>query len=342
MIQITGVYETENMWEKIADVLLDTLLDCVKLLPFLLAAYLLIEWLEHRAGDRFGAFLKRSGRLGPLIGGLLGLVPQCGFSVVCANFYAGGLVSMGTVIAVMLATSDEALPLLLTEGIGSGMQIAEILLLLATKLVIGVAAGFAVDAVSGVYRRRKALKTAPDAAKSEQAHVHAHTERECEGKEHEEHSEHGEHGHNHNTLCEHCGCEEQHGFVRGILLPALKHVGSIMLFIFAVTLALNAVVEFIGEDSLKSLLGGSALLQPVIAAIFGFIPNCAASVVITELYISGGLGFGAAVAGLCTGAGTGLLMLFRANRSIRQNLTIMGIMFAVASLSGIILQLITA
>ena len=115
-----------------------------------------------------------------------------------------------------------------------------------------------------------------------------------------------------------------------------------MLFIFAVTLALNAVVEFIGEDSLKSLLGGSALIQPVIAAIFGFIPNCAASVVITELYISGGLGFGAAVAGLCTGAGTGLLMLFRANRSIRQNLTIMGIVFAVASLSGIILQLITA
>lgn len=330
------------MWEKIADILLDTVLDCLKLLPFLLAAYLLIEWLEHRAGDRFGAFLKRSGRLGPLIGGLLGLVPQCGFSVVCANFYAGGLVSMGTVIAVMLATSDEALPLLLTEGIGNGMQIAEILLLLATKLVIGVAAGFAVDAVSSVYRRRKAPETAPDAAKSEEeheAHVHAHTERECEGREHEEYSEHG---HNHNTLCEHCGCEEQHGFVRGILLPALKHVGSIMLFIFAVTLALNAVVEFIGEDSLKSLLGGSALLQPVIAAIFGFIPNCAASVVITELYISGGLGFGAAVAGLCTGAGTGLLMLFRANRSIRQNLTIMGIMFAVASLSGIILQLITA
>ncbi len=330
------------MWEKIADVLLDTLLDCVKLLPFLLAAYLLIEWLEHRAGDRFGTFLKKSGRLGPLIGGLLGLVPQCGFSVVCANFYAGGLVSMGTVIAVMLATSDEALPLLLTEGIGNGMQIAEILLLLATKLVIGVAAGFAVDAVIGAYRRRKVLKTAPDAAKSEEeheAHVHAHTERECEGREHEEYSEHG---HNHNTLCEHCGCEEQHGFVRGILLPALKHVGSIMLFIFAVTLALNAVVEYIGEDSLKSLLGGSALLQPVIAAIFGFIPNCAASVVITELYISGGLGFGAAVAGLCTGAGTGLLMLFRANRSIRQNLTIMGIMFAVASLSGIILQLITA
>ncbi len=330
------------MWEKIADILLDTVLDCLKLLPFLLAAYLLIEWLEHRAGDRFGTFLKKSGRLGPLIGGLLGLVPQCGFSVVCANFYAGGLVSMGTVIAVMLATSDEALPLLLTEGIGNGMQIAEILLLLATKLVIGVAAGFAVDAVIGAYRRRKVLKTAPDAAKSEEeheAHVHAHTERECEGREHEEYSEHG---HNHNTLCEHCGCEEQHGFVRGILLPALKHVGSIMLFIFAVTLALNAVVEFIGEDSLKSLLGGSALLQPVIAAIFGFIPNCAASVVITELYISGGLGFGAAVAGLCTGAGTGLLMLFRANRSIRQNLTIMGIMFAVASLSGIILQLITA
>ena len=327
------------MWEKIADVLLDTLLDCVKLLPFLLAAYLLIEWLEHRAGDRFGTFLKKSGRLGPLIGGLLGLAPQCGFSVVCANFYAGGLVSMGTLIAVMLTTSDEALPLLLTEGLGNGIQIAEILLLLATKLVIGVAAGFAVDAVSSAYRRRKAPETAPDAAKSEEAHVHAHTERECEGREHEEHSEHG---HNHNTLCKHCGCEEQHGFVRGILLPALKHVGSIMLFIFAVTLALNAVVEFIGEDSLKSLLGGSALLQPVIAALFGFIPNCAASVVITELYISGGLGFGAAVAGLCTGAGTGLLMLFRANRSIRQNLTIMGIMFAVASLSGIILQLITA
>ena len=251
------------MWEKIADILLDTVLDCLKLLPFLLAAYLLIEWLEHRAGDRFGAFLKRSGRLGPLIGGLLGLVPQCGFSVVCANFYAGGLVSMGTVIAVMLATSDEALPLLLTEGIGNGMQIAEILLLLATKLVIGVAAGFAVDAVSSVYRRRKAPETAPDAAKSEEAHVHAHTEPECEGREHEEYSEHR---HNHNTLCEHCGCEEQHGFVRGILLPALKHVGSIMLFIFAVTLALNAVVEFIGEEArcFSPLSPRSSVLYPIV------------------------------------------------------------------------------
>ena len=124
-------------------------------LPFLLAAYLLIEWLEHRAGTVSVRF-EEIGRLGPLIGGLLGL-PQCGFSVVCANFMQAAL-SMGTVIAVMLATSDEALPLLLTEGIGNGMQIAEILLLLATKLVIGVAAGFAVDAVSSVYRAEKRRK----------------------------------------------------------------------------------------------------------------------------------------------------------------------------------------
>lgn len=285
------------MWDILLNVLLDTLLDSLKLLPFLFAAYLFIEWLEHKAGKRFESFLQRSGRLGPLIGGALGMVPQCGFSVLCANFYAGRIVSMGTVVAVMLATSDEALPLLLAEGGHSG----QILMLLGAKFVIGVVTGFIVDLA-------------------------------CRGRREQQVARH--------ELCEHCGCEGHVGFVRGILLPALRHVASIMLFIFLVTLALNVAVELIGKESFAALLGADTIFQPVIAAVFGFIPNCAASVVITELYISGGISFGSAVAGLCTGAGAGMLMLFKANKNLKENFIIAGILFAAACISGIVLQLV--
>lgn len=280
------------MW---LDVLLDTVLDCLKLLPFLLAAYLFIEWLEHKASGKFEAFLQRSGRLGPLIGGLLGMVPQCGFSVACANLYAGHIVSIGTVVAVMLATSDEAIPLLIAQG----GHAQDILLLLGVKLVIGVIAGFLVDLIFGRKQRQGS-----------------------------------------NDICAHCGCEHEHGFVKGILIPALKHVASIMLFLFLITLALNTVIFLIGEEQLAKLLGQNTIFQPILAAIVGFIPNCAASVVITELYIEGTLSFGSAVAGLCTGAGTGLLMLFRANKNLKENFTIVGILFVVATVCGVALQLI--
>ncbi len=282
-------------WEQLLHILIHTLLDTLRLLPFLIAAYLLIEYLEHKAGDRFQSFLQRSGKLGSLVGGLLGMVPQCGFSVVCANFYAGRIVTTGTVVAVMLATSDEALPIL----IANGAALDKILALLLAKLVIGVLVGFIVDAF---YKRKEQLP-----------------------------------GH---ELCHNCGCSHDHGFVKSILLPALRHVGMITAFLIVITFILNLAIEAVGEQNIASFLGGNTLLQPVAAALFGFVPNCAASVVITELYLAQGLSFGSAVAGLCTGAGAGMLVLFRANRNMKENLFIALIMFAAASLSGILLQLL--
>lgn len=281
-------------WEQILHILIHTLEDTARLIPFLLVAYLLIEWLEHKAGDGFERFLKRSGKFGSAVGGLLGMVPQCGFSVVCANFYAGRIVTTGTVVAVMLATSDEALPIMLA----SNAPLEQIFALLGAKLVIGVVTGFLVDAL---YKRKEQQP----------------------GQE----------------LCQNCGCEHDHGFVKSVLLPALRHVGIITAFLFAITLVLNGVIEAVGEDNIASFLGGSSLLQPIVAALFGFIPNCAASVVITQLYIAGGLSFGSAVAGLCTGAGAGMLVLVKANRNMKENLFIAAVMFVAASVSGVLLQL---
>ena len=283
------------MWQALQHAFLHTLEDALKLLPFLLIAYILIEWLEHRAGERLQGFLARSGRFGSVIGGLLGMVPQCGFSVACANFYAGRIVTTGTVVAVMLATSDEALPLLIANRAAPD----KILMLLASKLIIGVVTGVIVDAL---YKRKDALP------------------------EHE--------------LCRDCGCHHDHGFVKSVLLPALRHVGAIALFIVVITFLLNFVIELIGEAQLAALLGGDSILQPVLCAIFGFIPNCAVSVVITELYMSQSLSLGSAVAGLCTGVGTGMLVLFRANRNIKENLFITAVMFIAAVSSGILLHLI--
>lgn len=283
------------MWPALQHAFIHTLEDALKLLPFLLIAYILIEWLEHRTGERFQSFLSRSGRFGSIIGGLLGMVPQCGFSVACANFYAGRIITTGTVVAVMLATSDEALPLLIANGASAD----KILLLLASKLIIGIITGVIVDAF---YKRKAAL---PE-----------------------------------NELCRDCGCHHDHGFVKSVLIPALRHVSAIMLFIFIITFVLNTVIELIGEEKLALILGGDSILQPVLCAIFGFIPNCAVSVVITELYISQSLSLGSAVAGLCTGAGTGMLVLFRANRNIKENLFIAAVMFVAAVSSGILLHLI--
>lgn len=282
------------MW----DVLLDAVLDCLKLVPFLFLAYLLIEYLEHRSNGKLEKWLAGSGRLGTVIGALLGCVPQCGFSVAAANLYAERVISMGTVVAVFLATSDEAIPVLLANPGHAG----DILMLIAAKLVIAVLFGLLIDFV---FSRRRA-----------ELHGEAvHTE-----------TEH---------LCEHCGCGQ-----KGIVLPALKHTGSILLFIFIITLALNAVIYFIGEENLGSVLLQNSLFQPLLAAVIGLIPNCASSVLITELYIAGSISFGSAIAGLCSGAGLGLVVLFRMNRSKKENFEILGWVFAIACVSGVVLQLL--
>lgn len=276
-------------------IFLDTLTDALKMLPFLFAAFCLMELLEHHAGEKLSRFFARAGKAGPAVGAVLGCVPQCGFSVLSANLYAGGVITLGTLCAVFLSTSDEAVLLLAATPSAA----PDILKLLLAKVLIGVATGYLVDFLF----RKKA-----DSALQLK------------------------------DLCdhEHCGCHE-HG---GILRPALLHTAKMFGFVFLITLVLNFLVEFLGHERLETLLLYDSVFQPFLTALFGLIPNCAASVLLTQLYLEGALQFGAVVAGLCTGAGAGLLVLFRENRNPKDNLKILGILYVAAVVPGVVLQIL--
>ena len=282
------------------DALIDALLDCVKMLPFLFAAFLLLEALEHRVSERMESALMRTRRFGPLVGALLGCVPQCGFSILASNFYAGGVISLGTLLSVYLATSDEALVILISGAAPAG----SILAVIAAKIVIGAAAGYLVMGGMHLLRIRD---------RSQQKDI--------------------------GDLCrdESCGCHDENA---GLLKPALNHTVKIFGFIFVFTLALNLLLELVGLEHLSRILLTDSVLQPVLAALIGLIPNCAASVILTQLYVEGILSFGSVVAGLGSSAGLGLVVLFRVNRDRREDLIILGLLYGLAVISGIILQII--
>lgn len=275
---------------------LHALEDSLGMLPFLFGAYLLMEWLEHRSGERMEAALAKARRLGPVTGALLGCIPQCGFSVAAANLYAGRVITPGTLVAVFLSTSDEAVPMLLGAPEKAGMLFP----LLGIKVVLGLGAGLLVD----LCWRRLAPRES-----SAQEGIH--------------------------SLCDHCHCEEG-----SILAAALRHTAGIFLFICLVNLVLGGAVEFLGEERLASLLLSGSFLQPLAAALLGLIPNCAASVLLTRLYLEGALGFGSLIAGLASSAGVGLLVLFRANRRPKENLAITGAVWGFGALAGLLLQLL--
>lgn len=281
--------------ERLWDVLLDALIDCAKLTPFLLVTVFLMEYLEHRAADKLVGAVRRAGRFGPLLGAAAGCIPQCGFSAACAQLFNGGFVSAGTLVAVFLATSDEALPILL----GHPDALDTALLLLAVKAALGVAAGYAVDALWRRDRQQAALQL-----------------------------EAGEHR-----------CECRHGTPLGrILLEAVRRTLSILLFLFIFSAMLGLLIEGVGRERLASfLLPGP--FQPLLAALFGFIPNCAASVLLTQLYLDGMISFGSAVAGLGTAAGVGLLVLLRSRHRARTYAIVLGGTYAAAALCGMLLQL---
>lgn len=279
----------EWIWEAAHHALTDSL----QMLPFLFLAYLLIEYLEQRSSKKIQGLLGSFGRFGPLGGALLGCIPQCGFSAAAANLYGNRLITMGTLIAVFVSTSDEALPMLLS----SPDSLGTVGLLLLCKVVIAFAAGMLVDAV---------CKGRVDGANATLHHNHAH-------------------------------CHDRHA---GILWPAARHTLHIFLFIFLVSFVLGAAIDLIGEENLSKMLLQNSMLQPLVAAIIGFIPNCAASVLLTQLFLDGAISFGSAVAGLCTGAGLGLAVLLRENHNWRENLKIIGIMYVTGAAAGIFLQLI--
>ena len=283
--------------ELILDVLLDALIDGAKMLPFLYLAYLLIERLERNHGQRIENALAGGGRWGFVPGAVLGCVPQCGFSAVAANFYASRVITPGTLLAVFVATSDEAIPLLAAEP---GMW-GTLAVLLVLKVILGMAAGFVLD----VPLRRVLPQSLYGGYTGNDEEVDCH-------EEHEEHS--------------------------GIFLAALRHTLEIFAFILLFSFLLGLVFELVGEGAITALLGRMGPFQPMVAALIGLVPNCAASVLLAQLYMQGAITFGSLMAGLAAGAGIGLAVLWRVNPSWKQNLFMTGLLWAAGAAVGIVLQ----
>ena len=272
-----------------------TLKDSIKLIPFLFITYLLMEFLEHKTTSKINKIIKKSGKYGPLIGGILGLLPQCGFSVMATNLYMGRIITVGTLITIYLTTSDEMLPILISENVAVGV----IIKILAIKLLIGVISGIVIDVILNLKNKGKEIK--------------------------EEHVDFCEH--------EHCHCEE------GILKSAIRHTISIFVFILLITFILNLVIQYIGEEKLSSMIINNKILGPVIAGLIGLIPNCASSVIISQLYIEKVISSAIMISGLLVNAGVGLLVLFRVNRNLKENIKITAILYGIGVVSGIVLEL---
>ena len=277
------------------DLLLDALIDTLKLLPYLLVTFLLLEYLEHKLSKKNEKILTKNKKYGPIVGGLLGGLPQCGFSAMASNLFSSRVITIGTVIAVFLSTSDEMLPIM----IGEQMNILSILEIIAFKVLIGIIVGLVVDII---YNKN---------------HKNAH---------HEIHS-----------MCEeeHCECEHD-----GIVLSSIKHTIKIGFFILVANIIIGLLMYYISEDKLSHMLLHKNILTYFLSSLIGLIPNCASSVIITELYLSNLITLGNLLSGLLTGSGLGILLLFRTNKNLKENVTILSIVYFVGVIIGIIVDLV--
>lgn len=281
---------------EILHILEHTLLETIRLLPFLFITYLIMEYLEHKTSNKVKETIQKSGKFGPLLGAIVGIFPQCGFSVSATNLYSARVITLGTLISVYLATSDEMLPILLTEAV----PVTTILTILGLKLIIGIIAGFVIDGVIRIIKKDKQ-----------------------EDHKIEEMCEH-----------EHCHCEE------GIIISALKHTLNIIIFIFIITLIINGIIALIGEKTITNFISKNILLGPIVAGLIGLIPNCASSVILTELFIENVISIPILISGVAVNAGLGVLVLFKTNENIKENLKIIGLLYAIGVISGMILQVI--
>lgn len=279
---------------EIVHILEHTLLETVRLLPFLYLTYLIMEYIEHKTSNKVKDTIQKAGKFGPVLGAIVGIFPQCGFSVSATNLYSARVITLGTLISVYLATSDEMLPILLTEAV----PVTTILTILGIKLVIGIIAGFVIDAVIRLTKKEEEQKI----------------EEMCE--------------------CEHCHCEES------ILKSALKHTLNIIIFIFFITLVINFIIESIGEQTISNFISNNVVLGPLVAGLIGLIPNCASSVILTELFIEKIITMPMLISGVAVNAGVGLVVLFKTNKNLKENLKIVGLLYAIGVISGIILQVI--
>ena len=269
--------------------------DTVTIIPFLFIAFLLMEYIENKFNKKTKKIIEKAGKSGPLLGSILGVFPQCGFSVMGTNFYAARIISLGTLISIYLSTSDEMLPIMITEG----LKLNQIFYILFIKVFIAIIAGFIIDYI---YKNQKInRKVIHEICKEEQ-----------------------------------CDCHHD-----GIIKSSLKHTLNIVLFIFITNLIVTGLIEMVGEDNLGQILFKNSIFGPFIASLFGLIPNCASSVIITELFLNGAISFGSLIAGLLTGSGIAILVLFKINKNVKENLHILGLVYFIGVLSGIIIELIT-
>ena len=339
--------------------------DTLALVPFLFVTYIALEALEHAAGARANAVVRRAGAAGPVVGALLGVVPQCGFSAMAATLYAGRVVTLGTLVAVFLSTSDEMLPMLVAERVDAGLLFRVLGLKVLVALITGVLADLAIRALRKnarvhAFLRRTVFSVRRDGMEADVVDQMAEGGetaepicRLCEqdhcgcGHRHV-HAHGGEHGHEH-ADGHVSGCDHDHGhghdhghaggrfgIVGSIVMSAVSHTVQVSLFIFLVTFALVLVLETVGEDAMAAFLSGNQLLAVFASALVGLVPNCSASVVITQLYLEGVLGFAPLMAGLLTSAGVGYLVLFRTNRHPRENTVIVVGLFLVACVWGLV------
>lgn len=291
----------------VLDVLSEAVVDTLRLVPFLLVTYLLMEALEHSAGHRVQEAVERSGKAGPIVGALLGALPQCGFSAMAATLYAGGVVTTGTLVAVILSTSDEMVPVFLAHR----APVSQLAGILAFKAAAGLIVGLAVD---GVRRARHLASGEP--------HIHDLCERA------------------HCHCDEGCGCHgshEHHGSSRWFIVrSAAIHTVQVSFFILVVTVLSGLVIESVGHEALGELLANHPVRATFVSALVGLIPNCGASVAITELYLEGVLATGPMVAGLLSSGGVGLLVLWRTNADMRKNLFVTALVYAIGVVVGLV------
>lgn len=276
------------------EILFDALVDTLKIIPFLFIAFLLMEFIEHKFSNKGKEKIKKAGKLGPLFGSLLGAVPQCGFSIMATNLYATRIITVGTLISIYLSTSDEMLPILISEGASAGV----IFKFLLIKIIVGMLCGFIIDFILRKNHKKDEYQI--------------------------------------DDFCEkeHCHCS------RGIIKSSIKHTINITLFIFIVNAILNAGMHYFGEEKLSELFLKDSLFGPFISSLIGLIPNCAASVILTELYLGGAISFASCLAGLLTGSGVALAVLFKVNKNVKDNVKIIITLYLIGALSGVLTQII--
>lgn len=277
------------------EVILDTLIDSLKLIPFLFIVFLIMEYIEHKFSKKSKDKIAKAGKYGPIFGSLLGILPQCGFSVMATNLYTTRIITIGTLISIYLSTSDEMLPILLTEH----ADISIIIKILLIKLAIGMLCGLVIDFI---LRKKK------------------------EDKDYEIKDFCLEH---------HCDCEH------GIIKSSIKHTLSIIIFITLVTFALNTGVYFLGEDNISELFLKDTIFSPFISSLIGLIPNCGASVILTELFVNNTISLASCISGLLTGSGVALLVLFKVNKNTKNNFKILLTLYLIGSISGVIIEFIS-